>query len=70
MKRRGLYRSRRESLLLGVCGGLAEYFDVEPLMVRILFVGLQLTFFPPMFLVYLGLGLIIKKRSMAEFISW
>lgn len=33
-----LYRSRTEKMLGGVCGGLAEYFDVDPVLVRILFV--------------------------------
>lgn len=41
MKR--LYRSREDSMVCGVCGGVAEYFDVDPSLVRlawILFVAL------------------------------
>ncbi|MDI9472464.1 MAG: PspC domain-containing protein [Tissierellia bacterium] len=34
MKNR-LYRSRTNKVLAGVCGGLAEYFDVDPSAVRI-----------------------------------
>ena len=30
-----LYRSRTDRKIAGVCGGLAEYFDVDPLLVRI-----------------------------------
>ncbi|WP_148339648.1 PspC domain-containing protein [Aquicella siphonis] len=33
-----LYRSRRESMIAGVCGGIAEYFNIDPTWVRILFV--------------------------------
>ncbi|MBI2420114.1 MAG: PspC domain-containing protein [Ignavibacteriales bacterium] len=33
-----LYRSRKEKKLAGVCGGIAEYFDVDPVWVRIAFV--------------------------------
>jgi len=33
-----LYRSRSEKVLAGVCGGLGEYFNVDPVFVRILFV--------------------------------
>ncbi|HTP12536.1 MAG TPA: PspC domain-containing protein [Bacteroidota bacterium] len=33
-----LYRSPREKMLGGVCGGLAEYFEVDPVLIRILFV--------------------------------
>ncbi len=31
-----LYKSRKDRFLFGVCGGLAEYFDVDPTLVRIL----------------------------------
>ncbi len=33
-----LYRSRSERVLWGVCGGLAKYFDMDPVLVRIIFV--------------------------------
>lgn len=33
-----LYRSRTDSMIGGVCGGLAPYFDVDPVIVRIAFV--------------------------------
>ena len=34
MKKR-LYRSRKDKMLAGICGGLAEYFDVDPSLVRL-----------------------------------
>lgn len=33
-----LYRSRTDRKLAGVCGGLAEYFNVDPTIVRAVFV--------------------------------
>ncbi len=33
-----LYRSTREKMIGGVCGGLGEYFEIDPVLVRILFV--------------------------------
>lgn len=33
-----LYRSTQDKVLFGVCGGLGEYFDVDPIIVRALFV--------------------------------
>jgi phage shock protein C len=33
-----LYRSRSQKILAGVCGGLGEYFDVDPVLIRLLFV--------------------------------
>lgn len=41
-KGRKLYRSRTDSVLGGVCGGLAEYFDMDSTIVRILAVVLAL----------------------------
>lgn len=33
-----LYRSRSERMLAGVCGGIGDYFDIDPTVIRILFV--------------------------------
>ena len=33
-----LYRSRKERMIAGVCGGLAERYDIDPTWVRLLFV--------------------------------
>lgn len=35
-----LYRSTRDKMIAGVCGGLAEYFDVDPTIVRLIAVVL------------------------------
>jgi phage shock protein C len=35
-----LYRSRKERIIAGVCGGLAERYDFDPTWVRLLFVVL------------------------------
>ncbi|MBO7114648.1 MAG: PspC domain-containing protein [Bacteroidaceae bacterium] len=32
-----LYRSRTDRKIFGVCGGLADYFDVDVTVIRILF---------------------------------
>ena len=31
-----LYRSRSDRMIAGVCGGLAEYFDIDPTIVRVI----------------------------------
>ena len=33
-----LYRSKKERMLGGVCGGLGEYLDVDPTVVRLVWV--------------------------------
>lgn len=38
MVEKKLYRSERNRMIAGVCGGLAEYFDVDPVIVRLLWV--------------------------------
>jgi phage shock protein C len=53
-----LYRSRTERWLAGVCGGLGEYFGVDPTLVRVLFVLFALTFGSG-FLIYLVLWIVI-----------
>jgi phage shock protein C len=35
-----LYRSKKERMLAGVCGGLGVYFNVDPVLLRIVFVAL------------------------------
>jgi phage shock protein PspC (stress-responsive transcriptional regulator) len=33
-----LYRSRTESMIAGVCGGLGKYFDIDATLIRLVFV--------------------------------
>lgn len=37
-----LYRSTKDKILGGVCGGVAEYFDVDPTIVRLIWILLTL----------------------------
>ena len=36
--RRRLMRSSRHKMIAGVCGGIAEYFDLDPTVVRVAYV--------------------------------
>ena len=38
MEKRKLYRSNTDKVIAGVCGGLGEYFEVDPTIIRIIFV--------------------------------
>ncbi len=38
MNSKKLYRSRKDKMIGGVAGGLAEYFDIDPTLVRIIFI--------------------------------
>lgn len=35
-----LYRSRNNKIIGGVAGGIAEYFNIDPIIVRLMFFGL------------------------------
>ncbi|RJX32719.1 MAG: envelope stress response membrane protein PspC [Desulfarculus sp.] len=62
--RRGLYRSR-QGVLLGVCRGLADYFDFSVIWIRILAVlAFVLTGFWPVAILYLVLALIMKPAPV------
>jgi phage shock protein C len=63
MKR--LYRSRKEKVLAGVCGGIAQYFDVDPVLVRLITVVLALFAGIPL-LIYVAAIIIIPKEPLPE----
>lgn len=33
-----LYRSRKNKVLTGVCGGIGDYFGIDPVIVRLVFI--------------------------------
>ena len=37
------YRSRKNRVIAGVCGGMAEYFDIDPIIVRLITLSLVLS---------------------------
>lgn len=41
MKKR-LYKSREDKKLCGVCGGIAEYFELDPTIIRLAWVAFTL----------------------------
>lgn len=42
MSNRRLYRSNTNYMLAGVCGGIAEYFNLDPTLIRLAWVILTL----------------------------
>jgi len=38
-----IYRSNKDRMLGGVCGGLGEYFDVDPTIIRLIAVVVALS---------------------------
>ena len=58
-----LYRSRTERRISGVCGGIAEYFNMDPTIIRLLFV-LGLLFVGGTFWAYIILMLVIPEEPL------
>jgi len=56
-----LYRSVTDKMLAGVCGGLAEYFAIDPVLVRLIFV-LAVIFGGSGILAYIILWIVIPQK--------
>lgn len=65
MKGKRLYRSRKERKVLGILGGLAEHLELDPALVRLLYLTLMfVTAVLPMALAYLIGYLIIPAAPL------
>ncbi|MDO4594890.1 MAG: PspC domain-containing protein [Tissierellia bacterium] len=60
MKNR-LYRSSHDRIIAGVCGGIAEYFDIDPTIVRILWVLVTLAGVGSGVLIYIIAAIIMPQ---------
>jgi phage shock protein C len=58
-----LYRSSQNKVLAGICGGIADYFNLDPVLIRIIFVVLLIASFGTAALAYLIAWIIIPKKS-------
>lgn len=56
-----LYRSYNDKILAGVCGGLGEYFDIDPVIIRVLFI-VAVIFGGGGFLAYIILWIVIPQK--------
>jgi len=58
-----LYLSRDNKILSGVCGGIAEYFGVDPTLIRIIWVMLTLCSFGAALFLYVICWAIMPLRD-------
>ena len=56
-----LYRSSKHRVIAGVCGGIAEYLDVDPVVVRLIWILFTL-FYGVGLLFYIIAWLIVPER--------
>lgn len=55
-----LYRSSREKMICGVCGGIGEYFNIDPTLIRLAWV-IGTFWFGAGLIAYLVAAIIIPK---------
>ena len=68
MQNNRLYRSNENKMIAGVCGGLGEFFGLDPTLVRLVFVILALLGGHGL-LVYLILWIIVLQRGDARTVA-
>ena len=61
-----LYRSKKDRMIAGVCGGLAEYFNIDPVIVRLIAVLLLLPGGFPGLVPYLIFWVLVPEEPEAE----
>jgi phage shock protein C len=80
MRGRRLYRSRTDNMLTGVSGGLAEYFDVDPALVRLMWILTGIFSGGLILLVYVAMWLVVpiepeplaqaRQRAVTAATAW
>ena len=64
MEKKKLYKTEGPyKMVCGVCGGIAEYFDIDPTLVRVGWVIATLVTFSTAFWVYLACAVIMPRKS-------
>ena len=62
MEPKKLYRSRKERMICGVCGGVGEYFHIDPTIIRLIWVILTIGGFGSGLLAYIIAAVIIPEE--------
>jgi len=62
-----LYRSSKQRMIAGICGGLAEYFDMDVNIMRLLFVAISLlSVIFPMVIFYIIAWIIVPEEEKSK----
>ena len=58
-----LQKSSKDRVLAGVCGGLGEYFGIDSIVFRLLFIALAIIYFPASIIIYLIAAVILPQSD-------
>lgn len=61
-----LYRSKSNRIVAGVCGGIGDYFGIDPTIVRLITVILTFATFFTVIIAYLVCAIIIPEGEIGE----
>ena len=62
-----LYRSSKQRMIAGICGGLAEYFEMDVTILRLLFVAISLlSVLFPMVIFYIIAWIIVPEKETSK----
>lgn len=56
-------RKSNDKIIFGVLGGIAEYFDMDPTVVRLIYVALSVTLIGSPILAYLLMALVMPESK-------
>ena len=61
-----MYKADTNKVIFGTCGGIAEYFNIDPIVIRVIFIVLFFTGLSGL-LIYIVASLIIPKSPFEDF---
>ena len=62
-KNKKLYRSKKNKILGGVCGGIGEHFDADPTLIRLLWVFASIFSLGAGILAYIIAWIIVPEKG-------
>ncbi|HLA03706.1 MAG TPA: PspC domain-containing protein [Patescibacteria group bacterium] len=59
-----IYRSKKNKVFAGICGGVGEYFNIDPVLVRLIWILVVVAtgFFPGVLAYIIAIFSVPKKR--------
>jgi len=62
-----LYRSKKNRVFAGICGGVGEYFNIDPALIRLIWVLVVIfTGFFPGVLAYIVAIFIVPRKNLKD----